>query len=228
MARFVPTVAGLRRAPAADGHADLTFDGLALLGTQSCTNYYGEAVSCPGPDSAVHTFSVALAGLPGAADYYAVSVIIDGPLLGGADCIVQYAPTAPGPCTTAGVSSYDGVVAPGAWVIRVPGDPGYLAVPSTFSADGTAANPSHTWWPDDSHHGILVNAAPSLPVPIAENYYPMALFTPGQLPASIDVQITHTNYEQLTLGSMHVGVLAYDETDEDPADAGRVMYVGAA
>lgn len=228
MARFRPVVSGLRRAYAADGHGDLVFDGLALSATQSCTNYFEESVSCPAPDSAISSFSIPLTGIYGAADYYAIRVHIDGPVLDGADCIVQFTPTSPGPCTTTGESSYDGVVTPGDWVIAVPGDPGYLSVPSTFEADGDAANPAHAWWPNDYHHGILVNGAPTLPVPLAENYYTMALFEPGQMPAAITVEITHSNYLQHTLGQMHVGVLAYDETDEEPGEGGRVMYVGAA
>ncbi len=233
MAKFESVVYGLRRAYAADGHAELRFDGLALLSeTQSCVNYVGDTVTCPAPSSAVHTFTVTLTGLYGAADYYAIGVHIDGPVLDGAECKEQVSPTGPGPCSTNGVSSYDGVVAPGDWVMRDVGDPlGYVAVPSAFSADGGFGGVpfSHTWWPDDYHGGLLVNPAPALPVPgpPTDNYYTMVLFTPGQMPASIDVEITHSNYEQIFLGRMNVGVRAYDIAEED-LSGGQVMYVGAA
>ncbi len=232
MASFSPVVAGLRLSVAASGDTRLLIDGLSLAATQGCVNYEGEVETCPAVDTATHTFTVPLSGFFGVADYYVVNVQISGPFLDGAECIVQTTPTAPGPCKPSGESSYDGEVSGGEWVIRVPGDPGYLAVDPDFHADGFGGpfGLAHVWWPDDYYLAKLVNPSPPLPVPTGfyDNYYTMLMHTAAQLPAEISVTIVHTNYLQRVDGSILVGVAAYNETSEPPGEGGNVMYVGAA
>ncbi len=216
--------------------------GLDRLSTYICSDYFGESVTCEGGADGVTNFSIHLpsTGYLAGADYYSVSIHIDGPeTISPGGCHLPPAPTLNDPCGAVGgdFPVYDGTLTPGGWVRQVidqSGPPPWHdtyqeIVPDTFNATGTADNNwrAQTYWPDQtdipaeqvarSHRAYLVNPEPLWPTLDAYgNTFGNCLFGYGQLPETVDLEMIHHNREQTRLGRLWAFVQAYVFSDPNP------------
>lgn len=196
---------------------------LAGQGSRACLNYYGQLVQCPGPAAGIGEFSVALADVPffTGADYFSVRCWVEGPVLGGADCVEPFAPTV-SPCGTFGLASYDGVISPTPWVKATGGEPGHVDQSPEYTATNAGEGfGAQVDWPPNAGLDVafLVNPVPVWPAPDAHgNDFGMVLFTLAQLPGAVSTVISYSSWNNPVGGRLWVGVIAF--TLEDPGPGG--------
>ncbi len=217
------------------------FDAVTSTATTACAGFGDLIFTCPMNDVLPVSSSIGLGSIPFnvSADYFAVLVYINGPLVLGRGCGSSVSPT-DSPCKGA-LCSYDGTV-DGDYVIRDSDEPSeWRAVASTYDAvtgSPVQAPGCKTEWPNPpgvdasalSSVAYLLNPAPVWPIPDGDgNEFGMCLFELAQLPAAIETSITEFAHHATLNGFWRVTVSAYVLGEEPPLEhTGGICIVGSA
>jgi hypothetical protein len=218
---FRTALDGLQIREAGSAENGIALDGMEILSfTQGCTNYYGIEEECPASGDGIDGFALNLSTVTfdRAAEYFAVYVQVTRPILLGTGCHTPDSPT-DSPCGGGGDDAYfDGDVS-GSYLTPVSDEA--VALPTMFNE--FVGSPGARPFTIADTAGYLVNPSPFWSVPdSAGNTFGRCLFRLDQLPAAIDVVISHHNREQAAPGLLGVGVLAYYPLAVEPLGTVRI------